>query len=155
MNLTPWRSRPAPLSTLQQEMNRVFEDFFAQPLSFSRPLGLAQQGAQDVIIPVVDMKEDEQAITVTAELPGIERDNIEISVDEGVLEIRGHKSEETKREQENYHMFERSYGSFSRRVMLPSEVDSEAAEAAMQDGVLTLKLPKTGPKAGKKTISIK
>lgn len=150
MELMPWRSSQiSPLSSLQSEMNRMFEDFFNQPFGLS-----IQRARPQAVVPALDVKEDEQNIVVTAELPGIERKDIEISVHEDMLEIRGHKSEERKKDEENYHMVERSYGAFSRRIALPCEVDSEQAEATMQDGVLTLRLPKAGPKAGKKTISI-
>ena len=151
MEITPWRSRQiSPISSLQSEMNRMFEDFFNQPFGFP----LQRVRAQAAVIPALDVKEDEHSIVVTAELPGIDRNDIEISVQDDMLEIRGHKSEEQKREQENYYMIERSYGAFSRRVTLPAEVDSEQAEATMNNGVLTLYLPKAAPKAGKKTITI-
>ena len=150
MEIMPWRSsQMSPLSSLQSEMNRMFEDFFNQPFGFS-----IQRARPQAVVPALDVKEDENSIVVTAELPGIERNDVEISVQEDMLEIRGQKCEESKRDEENYHVVERSYGAFSRRIMLPAEVDSEQAEATMQNGVLTLRLPKAGPKAGKKTISI-
>jgi len=150
MEIMPRRSSQlSPLSSLQSEMNRMFEDFFNQPFGFS-----IQRARPQAVVPALDVKEDEQNIVVTAELPGIDRKDVEISVQEDMLEIRGHKSEERKQEEENYHVVERSYGAFSRRIALPWEVDSEQAQASMQNGVLTLKLPKSGPKAGKKTITI-
>jgi HSP20 family protein len=132
-------------------MNRMFEDFFNQP--FGLPLQRVRTQAT-VVVPALDVKEDENSVVVTAELPGIDRNDVEISVQDDMLEIRGQKSEEQKREEENYCMVERSYGSFSRRIVLPAEVDSEHAEATMQNGVLTLRMPKASPKAGKKTITI-
>lgn len=151
MSLTPWRKRnPAPISSLQSEMNRMFEDFFTQPFAFPTP----SQSMQDVI-PALDVKENDKHITVTAELPGVDGKDVEISVHDDILEIKGHKSEENKREEDDVHIVERSYGSFSRRIRLPAEVDSDHAEASMDKGVLTLQLPKTGPKAGKKTIAVK
>ena len=150
MELMPWRSSQfSPISSLQSEMNRMFEDFFNQPFGFS-----IQRARTQAVVPALDVKEDEQNVIVTAELPGIDRNDVEISVQEDMLEIRGHKSEEQKRDEENYHMVERSYGAFARRISLPCEVDSEQAQATMEHGVLTLRLPKAGPKAGKKTISI-
>ena len=149
MNLTPWRKRnPAPVSNLQTEMNRMFEDFFSHPFNFPAT-------SQAFQVPMaIDLKEDDKTITVTAELPGVDGKDVQISVHDDVLEIKGHKSEEKKRDEENLHVVERSYGSFARRVLLPAEVDSDHAEARMDKGVLTLKLPKLGPKAGKKTIKI-
>jgi HSP20 family protein len=154
MDIMPWRSRQqSPISSLQSEMNRMLEDFFTQPFGFPMQRTRTQQ-EQQMVIPALDVKEDDDAITVTAELPGIDPKDIEISVQDDVLEIRGQKSEEKRREDDNYHVIERSYGSFARRIMLPSEVDDEQAEATMNNGVLTLRLPKAGPKAGKKTISV-
>jgi HSP20 family protein len=151
MEMMPWRSRQiSPLSSLQSEMNRMFEDFFNQPFGFP----LQRTRMQAAVVPALDVREDEHGITVTAELPGIDAKDIEISVQDDVLEIRGQKCEEQKNEQENYYMVERSYGAFSRRVTLPAEVESEQAEASMNNGVLTLHLPKAQTKAGKKTISI-
>jgi HSP20 family protein len=153
MEIMPWRSsQMSPISSLQSEMNRMLEDFFTQP--FGVPLQ-RMRGQQQVVMPAIDVREDETSFTVTAELPGIDAKDIEISVQDDVLEIRGQKSEEKRSEQDNVHMVERSYGSFARRIMLPAEVDDEQAEATMNNGVLTLRLPKAGPKAGKKTISVK
>lgn len=149
MNLTPWRKRnPAPVSSLQTEMNRMFEDFFSQPFGFPASMSQFQ-------VPMaIDVKEDDKSVTVTAELPGVDGKDVQISVHDDVLEIKGHKSEEKKRDEESLHVVERSYGSFARRLLLPAEVDSDRAEASMDKGVLTLTLPKLGPKAGKKTIKV-
>jgi HSP20 family protein len=162
MEIMPWRSRqttlsPSPISTLQSEMNRMLEDFFTQPLGFSPypavPL-LRTNGPGAVIVPALDVKENNETITVTAELPGIERDNVEINIDGDMLELRGQKSEEAKQDTDNFHVLERSYGSFARRIRLPCEVDSDKAKASMDNGVLRLELPKCAPKAAKKKISI-
>ncbi len=153
MDIMPWRSRQtSPLSTLQSEMNRMFEDFFNQPFGIPAVRG---NGHGAVVVPALDVKEDNERITVTAELPGVKREDVEISVHEGVLEIRGHKAEEHKQDEDDFHLVERSYGSFARRIRLPAEVDSERAEASMDNGVLTLALPKTGPKQDSKKIEIK
>lgn len=152
MEIMPWRSRQmSPLSSLQSEMNRMFEDFFSQPLGLAIPRTRVEATA---VVPALDVKEDENCIVVTAELPGINQEDVEINVQEDMLEIRGHKREEQKNEQENYCMIERSYGAFARRVALPADVNSDQAEARMENGVLTLRLPKAAPKAGKKTITI-
>ncbi len=153
MELMPWRSRQtSPISSLQSEMNRMFEDFFSQP--FGVPV-LRGNGHGAVVVPALNVKEDEKTVVVTAELPGIKREDVEISVHDDMLELRGHKAEEQKKEEDNYYLVERNYGSFARRIRLPTEVDSEKAEASMDNGVLTLTLPKAGPKQGKKTIAIK
>jgi HSP20 family protein len=143
MNLMPWR-RQTPisnLSTLQQEMNRMFEDAFAPFSRFSE--------SQQVMLPV-DIKEDEKSLTVTAELPGVDKKNVHIDIRDNILTIKGEKHSEKREDKDNWHSIERSYGSFSRRVMLPCDVDDSQADASMDKGVLTLKLPKatgTSPKS--------
>lgn len=155
MAIIPWRQRSrsvSPVSSLQSEMNRMFEDFLIQP--FGLPLVQGQATAAATVVPALDVKEDDEKVVVSAELPGISREDIQISVDRDILEIRGQKQEEQKRDGENFFMVERSYGSFSRRIALPSEVDTERAEAHMESGVLTLTLPKTESSQHRKTIQI-
>ncbi|PRQ07587.1 Hsp20/alpha crystallin family protein [Enhygromyxa salina] len=147
MNLMPWRQQsvPSTVTSLQQEINRMFEDFFSP--------GQPRFGESSVM-PALDIKEDDKYLTVTAELPGVDRKDVQISVHDNVLTLKGEKRSETREEKDNYHFVERKYGSFSRSVMLPGEVDSDHAEATMNNGVLTLRLP-TNRGAGAKSISIK
>jgi HSP20 family protein len=133
-------------------MNRMLEQFFNTP--FVQPVERGN-GHGATIVPVLDVKEDQDTLVVTAELPGVDRENVQIRVQDNILELRGHKSEETKKDEDNFHMIERSYGSFARRLVLPTEVDSDQAEASMERGVLTLRLPKAEPKPGMKSIEIK
>lgn len=145
MNLMPWR-RQTPLtnlSTLQQEMNRIFEDAFAPSLRFN----------ESQVVPAIDIKEDDKYLTVTAELPGVDKKDIQVEVRDNVLVIRGEKQSEKREDKDNWHSLERSYGSFSRRMLLPCDVDDGHADASMDKGVLTLKLPKTKG-AGAKAIPI-
>ncbi len=151
MNLTPWRSRSssssmAPSITgLQSEINRMFDDFFNVP-TWGR---MAESS-----YPAIDVKETDNSIVVTAELPGIESKDVMINVRDNVLTIKGEKRAEKREEKDNYHYVERSYGSFARQIALPSEVDSDKAEAKMDKGVLSLTLPKRHDGGGK-TISVK
>lgn len=134
MNLMPWRrNAPSNFTTFQQEMNRIFEDFFAPGARFS----------EFPVVPVIDIKEDDSTLMVTAELPGVDKEDVQIMVHDNVLTIKGEKRSEKREDKDNWHSVERSYGSFARRVLLPSDVDGDRAEATMDKGVLTLKLPKT------------
>jgi HSP20 family protein len=143
MNLMPWRrNAPSNFTTFQQEMNRMFEDFFAPGARFS----------EFPVVPVIDIKEDEESLTVTAELPGVEKEDVQIMVHDNVLTLKGEKRSEKREDRDNWHSVERSYGSFARRVSLPSDVDGDRAEATMDKGVLTLKLPKT--KGTEKSIPV-
>jgi HSP20 family protein len=143
MNLMPWRrNAPSNFTTFQQEMNRMFEDFFAPGARFS----------EFPVVPVIDIKEDESMLTVTAELPGVEKEDVQIMVHDNVLTLKGEKRSEKREDKDNWHSVERSYGSFARRVLLPSDVDGDRAEATMDKGVLTLKLPKN--KGTEKSIPV-
>jgi HSP20 family protein len=142
----PWRrSTPAHVSSLQHEINRMFDDFFVPGTRF---------GSELAVTPALDIKEDEKSVIVTAELPGVESKDVHVSVHDNVLTIKGEKRSEKQEDKHNYHYVERSYGSFARRVMLPADVDSEHAKASMDKGVLTLELPKS-KSPGAKTITIK
>jgi HSP20 family protein len=147
MQLMPWRRQTpyiTPLSTLQQEMNRMFEEAFGPSSRFS----------EYSVSPALDIKEDENTVTVTAELPGVDKKDVQIEVRDNVLTIKGEKRSEQREEKDNWHCVERSYGSFARRVVLPSQVDDNQAEATMENGVLTLKMAKAQANTGK-TIEVK
>ena len=139
MNLIPWKKQDtsslalAPLGAFQQEMNRMFDRFFA---GFPMLEGFSA-------FPPVAISENTKSITVTAEIPGIAANELEINVDGDMLILRGDKKDEKKDEKDNFYRVERSYGSFLRRIELPSAVDAAHAEATLEKGVLTLKLAKT------------
>ena len=104
--------------------------------------------------PAVDIYEEKNAIVLTAELPGVKPEEIHVSVDKGVLTIRGERKMESEDEQEGYHRVERSYGSFTRSFVLPDTVDAEHIEASCDAGVLSLRLPKK-PAAQPRRISVR
>jgi HSP20 family protein len=92
--------------------------------------------------PAVDIKEEEDRFVIYADLPGIDPKDIEITMDQGVLTLKGERSEETKEEREGYRRVERVSGSFYRRFSLPDTADSERIEAKGKNGVLEITLPK-------------
>ena len=148
MSLLPWRKpTPAPqtqtpaqsLASFQQEMNHLFESFFGQSPLFRSP---AFEGMQALAFPAVSVADNDTTVTVTAEMPGVAADDIHIHVDGDLLTLSGEKKEEKKEDKDNFHRVERSYGAFTRRIQLPANVDSAHAEATLEAGVLTLKLPK-------------
>ena len=129
----------SPFQSLQREMDRLFEDFFG---TFDTPWpSLASDDR--LITPRLDVKEDDKAFVVSAELPGVDQKDIEVSMSGGGLVIKGEKKAETKEEKANYLRVERSYGSFMRTLPLPAEVDQNKIEAAFSNGVLTVTLPKS------------
>ena len=92
--------------------------------------------------PAVDIKEDDKAFTLFADLPGVNPDNIEVTMDKGVLTIKGERQSEKKAEEENYKRVERQYGVFYRRFTLPDSADADGIEAKSENGVLTITIPK-------------
>jgi HSP20 family protein len=105
-------------------------------------------------LPSLDLAETKNEFVVKAEVPGMTPKDINISLAQGVLTIRGEKKQEKEEKEENYHFVERSYGSFSRSVRLPGEVQSDKIKAAYKDGILRVTLPKT-EETKKKEVKIK
>ncbi|HBR06435.1 MAG TPA: Hsp20/alpha crystallin family protein [Desulfovibrio sp.] len=108
---------------------------------------------RDTGYPAVDVSEDDKEVTVKAELPGLEAKDVELTLESGVLTIRGEKKFEGEEKKENYHRIERSYGSFVRAVPLPREVKSDKVKAKFDKGVLTVTMPKA-EKAETRNITI-
>lgn len=123
------------LRNLQQEVNRLFSS------SFTRSFG--DEGfARGAWAPNVDIYENKDQIVLEAELPGMTREDFEVTIENNVLTLRGERRFEKKEESENYHRVERSYGSFSRSFTLPQSVSSENVTADYQNGVLRVALQK-------------
>ena len=104
--------------------------------------------------PAVDVKEDDKAYLVEADIPGVKPENIEVTLENGVLTIHGERKEERKEERDNYHRIERFSGAFSRRFTLPDAADADGVEADMADGVLKIRVPKQ-EKAVSRRIEVK
>jgi len=154
-DLIPWRRQePArggesELTAFERDMDHLFGRFF-------RGGTLAPFGeGWGAFSPSVDVVETDDEIKVSAELPGLDDKDIEVSLDRGVLTISGEKSEERKEERENYYRAERTYGSFRRAIPLPAKVNEDKVEAVFQKGVLTITLPKAEVVRGRKRISVK
>jgi HSP20 family protein len=92
--------------------------------------------------PVAEVTDDEVEYTVTAEVPGLKKENITVSYDNGVLTIAGEKKEDVKEENKKYHIFERSYGSFERTFTFPTPANADKITASVAEGILTVHLPK-------------
>ncbi|MGB9781265.1 Hsp20/alpha crystallin family protein [Caldanaerobacter sp.] len=100
--------------------------------------------------PRVDIVESETEIVATAELPGVDKKDIEINVYDNILEIKGQTSVDEEKEDKNYYIRERYYGSFARRIELPAEVDPERTTAKFENGILKITMPKLHPSKPKK-----
>jgi HSP20 family protein len=136
--------------SFRQEMDKLFDDFFG---GFDlRPFPTKP----DTFIPQIDVVDTDKEIRLSAELPGMDDKDIEVSLTNDTLIIRGEKKEDTERKGKGYYHSERTYGSFTRTVPLPIEVDTANVEASFKKGVLTIRLPKTNQAIGKaKTIAVK
>ncbi len=127
-----------------EAMEKRFEDFFRRPFSMVSPAwwpGLRE--AQGEIAPSIDIYEEGDEVVVKAELPGLKKEDIEVNLTEDSITISGEKKKEEKVERKGYCRHERSYGSFARSFLLPSEVRTDDAKADFKDGVLEIRIPKT------------
>ena len=104
--------------------------------------------------PAIDVSESDAQYTITVELPGGTKDDVQVELHDGVLSIRGEKKNEREQKQEQRRYIERTYGSFSRSFRLPGNADAERLQASFKDGVLTIAVPKTD-EAKPKTIAVK
>lgn len=125
-----------PLFSLHREVNRLFADVF-------RDFGAPAFGTFDRLSswPQVELGETDKEIRVTVELPGLDEKDVEITIEEGVLTLRGEKRSEVDDKDRGYS--ERSYGRFERRIGLPNGIDRDRANATFRNGVLTVTLPRT------------
>ena len=123
------------LKSLQEEMTRLFSG--VMPAHLNR-----EDMAHGAWAPSVDIYEDKEGLTLEAELPGLSRDDFEISVENNVVTLRGERKFEKRTDGDNYHRIERSYGSFTRSFTLPPTVTAEGATADFENGVLRVSLPK-------------
>ncbi len=131
MKYDPFRE----LKSLQDEMNRLFMS--------SVPRGFGEEDlATGGWSPRVDIFESESELVLEAELPGMQRDDFEVSIENNVITLRGERKFEKKDESDNYHRVERAYGSFTRSFSLPRSVSAEGTTADFKNGVLRVTLPK-------------
>jgi HSP20 family protein len=145
-DLVPFRNRRrlgarsgalSPFERMHDEMERLFDDFTPQFSSFRE---LAPRAG---LLASIDLSESDDALEVKADLPGLEEKDIDVTLRDGALLISGERKHETEERKKNYYRAERAYGSFSRSIPLPCEVDQDRIEAQFKKGVLTVRLPKT------------
>jgi HSP20 family protein len=131
-----------PRLTTPNRIGRLFDDVFG-----------AEMGEGMGWSPVVDIMEIENELIITAELPGMKKEDVSIEVNDAVLTIRGEKKVEKEQKEVNYRLVERSFGSFERVFTLPRSIDASNIKAEFEDGVLQVHLPKT-PQAQGRRIDI-
>jgi HSP20 family protein len=145
-DIIKWSQLPA-ISSLQNEMNRMIDHFFR---GVESDYGM-ESGAW---MPPVDLVENDEKITVKAEIPGINPKEINISIQDNTLIIKGEKKEEKEEKGKNYYRMERRYGSFARSINLPASVDTGKVTAEYKNGVLEISLQKK-EEAKPKQINVK
>jgi HSP20 family protein len=146
-SLIPFRSSGSdPFHYFQREMNRLWDDVM-------HGAGRAGQNGDASIM--VNVSETSSEIKVTAELPGVGKDDVEVELNDEMLIIRGEKKHEHKEEEENFHYIERSFGTFQRSLRLPGAVDPDQVDAHFDNGVLTVKLRKSAQQEKARRIQVK
>jgi len=142
--LTTWRPF-RELDKIRTEMDQLWDNLFE---------GKPRMREFGKWFPSVDVSETKNDLIVKAELPGMDPKDIDISLNDGYLTIKGEKKQEKEEKEENYHFIERSYGSFTRSVRLPNEVQRDKIAASFKNGILKVTLPKS-QEAKKKEVKIK
>jgi HSP20 family protein len=122
------------LRGMKEQMNRLLD------LAWNREPG--EELREGVWQPLVDIFENNEAVVIKAELPGVEQDAIEVRIEDTTLTIRGERKQDSEVRKENYHRIERYYGPFQRSFLLPQTIDQDKVHAACDKGVLTITLPK-------------
>ena len=147
MNLIRW-DPVKELEDMSERLNRMFP----------RPLSRRDNGKETLTaadwVPTVDIEEGEQDYHITAELPGLSKEDVKITLQEGVLTLQGERKQEKEEKGKRFHRVERSYGAFVRSFALPDAVDETKVSAEFKDGELHIRLPKS-EKAKPKAIEVK
>jgi HSP20 family protein len=131
-NITRW-DPVQEMMTLREAMSQLFEDSFVRPT-------VARSG--QAFVPALDLSESADGFVVEASLPGLKPEDLEITVENNVLTIKGETRRENEENKRNYHRVERSFGSFQRTIGLPSTVKADQIKASLNNGILRLDIPK-------------
>ncbi|MFO1186937.1 MAG: Hsp20/alpha crystallin family protein [Alphaproteobacteria bacterium] len=137
---TAFQGLADPFERLQDEMDRIFSPYLR---SFHWPrLGFTPTD-DGVLLATLDVSETPETVQIVADVPGIKEKDLDITLNDHFLTLKGRRESESEEKRKNYHRVERSYGEFQRRVALPCEVDADHVDAKLKDGVLTITLPKS------------
>ncbi len=139
-----------PFQTLRRQIDRLFDE---PVMRLAPPAAGWSDGA---MIPRVDMSETDKSIEVTAELPGVAREDIQLTLGEGSLTVAGEKKQEKESKDNGFHMMERSYGAFQRTLSLPCDIEADKVSADFKNGILHVSLPKAASaRSALKKIEVK
>jgi HSP20 family protein len=138
-----------PFNYLRHQINRVFDDFWGEPWLMRGESVVAG------FAPQVDVTETEKELKVCAEIPGVDAKDVDVTIENGTLTIKGEKKYEREENEKGQYRLERSYGLFERSIELPVDIDEAKAKAEFKNGVLRLTLPKRpGAKSRRKKIPV-
>jgi HSP20 family protein len=129
------------LFDLHRQMNRLFDDLLED-------VGTGGPARTGITAPAMEVHQSDDKLEITAELPGVKEEDVDLTVEDGVLTLRGEKKYERTDEERGYS--ERSYGTFERRITLPSNIDEDKCTADFKDGVLTISMPKSEKARGRR-----
>lgn len=155
--------RPEGLSPWGEDFERMADfldwrrgDWFRRPFpELWQPMkGLREKGLLGLSMPVVDLFEDQEKVTVKAEIPGLDKKDVEVKLTDSRLTIKGEKKKEEEVKEEDYSYSERSYGSFARVLQLPCQVKGDKVKASFKNGVLEITLPKS-EEAKSRSVNVK
>ena len=155
----PARRALDPFASFRSEMDRLFDSYFDTGAFPSMPRMFGAEGVageRAMVMPKVDISDGEKAITISAELPGVDEKDVEVTLRDGVLTLKGEKKYEKKEEKDEVQIMERRYGSFQRSFRLPEGIDQGKIDAKFDKGILTVtaaKLPEAQKEARKISIS--
>lgn len=146
-----WKTQnwPGMFGSLHNEIDKVFHDF-------TQSVGLTPGGSNGNtrMSPVINVAETDKALEITAELPGVDQEDVDVTVLDNRLTIQAEKKIEEEDKSKDYHVVERSYGKFARSMSLPFDVDPDKIDAQFKNGILTVTLPKP-PEVVAKTHKVK
>ncbi|MDH3263916.1 MAG: Hsp20/alpha crystallin family protein [Paracoccaceae bacterium] len=156
----PPAERRHPFGALREEMNRLFDEFDPWNWPLRRPDFMPEMAwpwaKEGRMAPAMDLVERDDAYEVSAELPGLAPEDVEVEMSDRVLTIKGEKREETEKKEADYHLSERRYGAFRRVLTLPDGVDADRISAKVVNGVLKVTLPKLpAAKSSAKRVAVK
>ena len=135
--LLPARRGDDPLARMHREMDRMFEDFFG---AFDTP---SSWKSDLVLRPNIDIAESKKAYRISVEVPGVDEQDIDLTLDGDALIISGDKRQESEDDEDGFHRIERRYGSFRRVLTLPTDADADRISAKFRNGVLRIEIPRT------------
>ena len=154
----PTQQQPVPrqfgmFEEIRDEMNRVLERFES---GWPRWTSLAPlRWPTSLVVPDLDVHENDKSFTIEVELPGVEEKDVTVSVNNGYLTVKGEKKTEREVNKDNYHLAERSFGTFERSLRLPDSLDDSKIEANFTKGILKITAPKRADAKAERKIAIK